>query len=143
MDHILYQSQVDFSIELSPNKHLCVFSTQLKKPNITNTPRNPLSFLLSKIFSISITVIMSFNIMTVFSALTALPPASCGSWTFHVMVLRRSHWVALCGPWILTRNKFSFDCPSEGGRVVAFLRLGGYIHLGPSRQASRWKQAST
>lgn len=31
------------------------------------------------------------------------------------------------------RNTLSFDCPSEGDRVVAFARLGGCINLGPAR----------
>ena len=50
--------------------------------------------------------------------------------------------MALCGPWISHKKQVLLYCPSEGDRVVAFPRLGGCIHSGPSRQASRWKQAS-
>ena len=86
-------------------------------------PRNPLSCLLSKIFFISISVILTFfNIMTLFSALTALPSAICTSWTFHVMVLRRRHWVSLLGPCICHKKHSLFWLPIRGS--VLFPDLG-------------------
>ena len=108
-------------------------------------PRSPLSCLLSKIFFISISVILTFNIMTLFSALTALPSATYISWTFHVMVLRRRHWVSLLGPWICHKKHTLFWLPIRGSVLfpdlgAAFIQVLQDRHQDGSRHPGNWRK---